>query len=132
MTPPASAPGSADWPDLLKAIRPWDGPMPTPEDAKTIAVNEDGRWTVTLEGRTLETGYDNLDEAVDAVLAEESLACARIPADRTRKYRDLMEAARQKNDSIHYAKYRLVVQELEAVALEICKRVKQEAVETKA
>ncbi len=96
--------------------------MPGSSHFGNITVDENGRWVTTLKGDADARDYASLDDAVDAILARESLACARIPAERTRRYRELMDAARRRGDDPRFDAYRLLVQELEAVALEICKR----------
>ena len=67
--------------------------MPRPSYFGNIMVDDHGRWVTTLNGEADGKDYASLDDAVDAILSREALACARIPAERTRKYRDLMEAA---------------------------------------
>ncbi len=96
--------------------------MPGSSYFGNITVDDDGRWVTTLRGDANPKDYASLDDAIDAILARETLACARIPAERTRRYRELMDAARKRGDEARFDAYRLLVQELEAIALEICKR----------
>ena len=43
-----------------------------------VRLESDGRWHVALKNKRFDESYETLDDAIDALLMEESCACARV------------------------------------------------------